>query len=111
MTLRQETNVERVLGRLEAQIEAMGETLDRLDTRSGARDSKIEDMSGRLWSVEKKVEMAVAMREEFSALQRALRDGRMQGKGVLMGIALSAGAGGAAAATVFKTLWAWLTGL
>lgn len=111
MTARQETNVERVLGRLEAQVEAVAETLERLDTRSEARDSKIEDMSGRLWSVEKKVEMAVAMRDDVTALKQLLRDGKMQGKGMLMGIALSAGAGGAAAATAFKTIWSWLFGV
>lgn len=103
-------DVNRALGRLEGKVEGMAATLSRVDMRSAARDEAFDVFSDRLGALEEHAKSMVQVTNQFNALQQAIRDGKMQGKGILIGISLAGGAGGAAAATFFKGLWAFFFG-
>jgi hypothetical protein len=102
--------VERSVGRIEGQLEGVVATLKRVDDRSAARDGQFEEMSDRMAALEIHAKSMVLVTNEFNALQQAIRDGKMAGRGIVLGVAMAAGAGGATVATFFKGLWAWLGG-
>lgn len=95
----------RALGRMEGQLQGIVATLDRVDKRSAARDDTLQQMDDRLAKLEAQSETTVVVTKEFNALQQAIRDGKMQGKGVAIGIGLAAGAGGATVVAFFKNIW------
>lgn len=105
-----DSDVNRALGRLEGQLEGIVATLKRVDERSAARDGAWDEMADRLAALESQAKTMVVVTQEFNALQQAIRDGKNQGKGILVGIGIAGSAGGAAAATFFKGLWAWFFG-
>lgn len=105
-----DVEVNRAIGRIEGQLEGILATLKRVDDRSAARDGAFEDMTDRLAALEAHQKSMIVVTQEFNALQQAIRDGKMQGKGILIGIGLAGGAGGAAVATFFKTIWATVFG-
>jgi len=43
--------------------------------------------------------------EAFNALQQSIRDGRMQARGVVIGVGLAAGAGGATMTAIASKIW------
>ena len=105
-----EANIDRALGRLEGKLEGITATLKRVDDRSAARDGQFEEMADRMAALEAHAKSMVLVTNEFNALQQAIRDGKMTGRGVVLGVAMAAGAGGATVATFFKGLWSWLGG-
>lgn len=111
MTPRQETNMERSLGRLEAQVEAAIATLARVDKRSEARDEAFQEMRDDIALLKKHAQDMVVVTNEFNALQRAIRDGKMTGRGIIIGVGLAGGAVGATVATFLKTIWVALMGV
>jgi hypothetical protein len=100
-----DAEVNRAIGRIEGQLEGILATLKRVDDRSAARDGAFEGLADRLGALEEHQKHMIVVTKEFNALQQAIRDGKMQGKGVLIGIGIAAGTGGAAVATFFKGLW------
>ena len=105
-----DTEIHRALGRMEGKLEGITATLERVDKRSAARDETLQQMDDRLAKLEAQSETTVIVTKEFNALQQAIRDGKMQGKGIAIGIGLAAGAGGATVVTLFKNAWASLFG-
>ena len=105
-----DANINRALGQIEGQLVGIVATLKRVDERSVARDSTLESVLDRLETMEAHAEAMAAVAKDFGALKQVLRDGKMTGRGIMLGIALVAGAGGATVATFFKGLWAWMGG-
>lgn len=103
-------DLNRAIGRMEGQLEGVLATLKRVDERSAARDGAFEEMADRLAALEEHQRSMVIVTNQFNALQQAIRDGKMQGKGILIGIGLAGGVGGATAATFFKGIWAFFFG-
>ena len=97
--------INRAIGRIEGQLQGITATLERVDRRSAARDETLQQMDDRLAKLEVQSETTVVVTQEFNALQQAIRDGKMQGKGIAIGIGLAAGAGGATVVTLFKNTW------
>ncbi len=110
MAPQQTDSIERSIGRIEGQLEGIVATLKRVDDRSAARDSTLESVLDRLDTMEAHAEAMSKVAADFNLLQQLLRDGKMQAKGVLIGVGLAAGAGGATLATFFKGLWTWVSG-
>lgn len=104
------TEDSRALGRVEGQLEGIMATLQRESERSAARDKAVDDVVGRLAALERHQQEMIVVTQRFNALQQAIRDGKMQGRGVLIGIGLAGGASGAALAAFFKTIWAAVFG-
>jgi septal ring factor EnvC (AmiA/AmiB activator) len=110
MTPRQETSLERSVGRIEAQLESVTAALGRVDQKLDAADDWRHEVRERLEKMEARSAHMDHVSSAFAALQQSIRDGKMQGKGVLIGIGIAGGAGGAAVATFFKGLWASIMG-
>lgn len=110
MTPRQESSIERSIGRMEGQLEGIVATLKRVDERSSQRDEVLSDLLDRIEAMETHSKQMSAVADAFAALQQAIRDGQMQAKGVLIGVSLAAGAGGATVATGFKWLYGLIVG-
>lgn len=110
MTPRQENSIERAVGRIEGQMDHLVAAVGRIEERHDTQNEALADVVTRL---EKMEAHGVAMNhvaDAFAALQQAVRDGKMQAKGIMIGIGLAAGAGGATIATGIKAFLAWLTG-
>lgn len=101
-----DTNLNRALGRLEGQLEGIVATLKRVDDRSAARDKTLEGVLERLDTMEAHAEAMAAVAAEFSLIKQIIRDRKMQGKGILIGIGIAGGVSGATVAAFFKQLWA-----
>lgn len=104
------TELSRALGQVEGQLKGILATLERVDARSAARDDAFDEMRHDIAALKEHAAEMIVVTDKFNALQQAIRDGKMQGKGILIGIGLAGGAGGAAVATFFKSLWAFLIG-
>lgn len=105
MTPRQENSIERSVGRIEAQLEAVAAFIVKADGRMDATEEWQRDMTARFEKME-----ASDVSKAFNALQQSIHDGKMQAKGVVIGVGVAAGAGGATIATFAKSAWAWLMG-
>lgn len=105
-----DSGVERSIGRIEGKLEGIVATLKRVDDRSVARDQTLESVLDRLDTMEAHATAMAAVAKDFTDLKQVLRDGKMTGRGIVLGVALAAGAGGATVATFFKGLWSWLGG-
>jgi prefoldin subunit 5 len=111
MTSRQNENLERSIGRIEATLEHLTTTLKRVEDSMSASDRTRETILDRLTAMENHAETMKAVAEEFATLRQTIRDGKMQARGMLIGVGVVAGAGGATLATAFKSAWAWFTGV
>ncbi len=100
----QENTIERALGRLEGQLDGVVATLERVDKRSAARDEKMHELVTRVTKVEEHAEKMTEVAGHVTGLQQLVRDGKMQGKGILLGFGLATGAVGATVATFIKHL-------
>jgi chromosome segregation ATPase len=105
MTPRQETNLERSVGRIEANLEALAAAIAKLTAKADNADEWRHEVKDRLEKIE-----ARDVSGAFTALQQSIRDGKMQLKGAMIGVALAGGAAGATVATFIKALWAWIMG-
>lgn len=110
MTPRQENSIERSVGRIEAQLEALTSALTKVDGKLDAADDWRTEVKTRLEKMEAHGEHMNRVAGAFDALEQSIRDGKMQAKGVLIGIGVAGGAAGATAATGLKWLWAALWG-
>jgi chromosome segregation ATPase len=105
MNPKQETNLERAVGRIEAQNDALAAAIAKLTEKAEHADEWRHEVKDRLEKIE-----ARDVSGAFVALQQSIRDGRMQLKGAFIGVALAGGAAGATVATFIKALWAWVMG-
>jgi hypothetical protein len=109
MTRGEEHNIERAVGRIEAQLEAMTAYLAKVDAKMDAADDWRVEVRNRLERME-----ANDVSTAFTALQRSIHEGGIRAKsfltGATWGVALAAGAAGATVATFIKWAWAALTG-
>lgn len=110
MTPRQENSIERAVGRIEAQLEAVSTYLQRVDGKLDAADEWRREVKTRLEAVEAHGRHMNDVAGAFDALQQSIRDGKMQAKGIIMGVGIAGGAAGATVATFAKNLWAWAVG-
>jgi hypothetical protein len=112
---RQTNSIEQSVGRIEGQLEGVAETLDRfdsllekLDARWVVRDEEFKIMSDDISELKRHAEDMIKVKNEFTALQQFLRDGKMTGKGVVIGLTIAAGTGGAAVGVFFRQIVTWL---
>lgn len=110
MTPRQESGLERSVGRIEANLETLGAAIARLTEKADAADEWRHEVRERLDRHEVQSAQMVLVADAFSALQQSIRDGKMQARGVVVGVGLAAGAGGATLATGLKWAWGAITG-
>jgi predicted RNase H-like nuclease (RuvC/YqgF family) len=110
MTPRQENSIERAVGRIEAQLEGLAHTLSRLTEKAEEADEWRHEVRERLERAESRGAQMTEVASAFSALQQSIRDGKMQAKGIVIGIGVAAGAGGATLATGLKAFFVWLIG-
>lgn len=92
-----EDTIERALGRLEGQ-------LGGVVTALGEVKSALHDLAPRVTKVEEHAEKMTEVAGHVTGLQQLVRDGKMQGKGILLGFGLATGAVGATVATFIKHL-------
>lgn len=110
MTPRQENSIERSVGRIEAQNEALAENFKALTEAVLSVKDASETMKTDIAELKRRADLAAAVTEKFTALDQSIRDGKMQAKGIVIGVGIAGGAAGATAATGLKWLWAALTG-
>lgn len=104
MTPRQENSIERSVGRIEAQNEAMAETLTRLVDQFGTVHEASQAMKADIAELKRRADLWAAVTVKFDALEQSIHDKKMQLKGVIVGVGIAGGAAGATAATGIK--WA-----
>lgn len=110
MTPRTESNLERTVGRIEGQLESVITSLaDVKQTLETAHEWRHE-VKTRLEQVESHGRQMSEVADSFTKLQQSIRDSRNQAKGVVVGIGLAAGAGGAALTTALQKLWMLFVG-
>lgn len=110
MTPRQENGIERSVGRIEAQLEALAGAVKSLTEVVTSVKESAEPMRSDIAELKRRADLAAAVTEKFSALDQSIRDGKMQAKGIVIGVAIAGGAAGATAATGLKWLWAAIMG-
>ena len=110
MTRVEATNIERLLGRIETLLEMQGAAIDRLTEKADQADEWRHEVRERLEKNEAHGANMARVAEAFDALQLSIRDGKNQARGVVIGVGLAAGAGGATVATGIKWLWTALVG-
>jgi hypothetical protein len=115
MATRQTNSIEQSVGRIEGQLEGVAATLDRfdsllekLDARGVIRDEEFKAMRDDIAELKRHAEEMTKVKNEFTALQRFIHDGKMTGKGVVIGLTIAAGTGGAAVGVFFKQIVTWL---
>lgn len=115
MATRQTNSIEQSVGRIEGQLEGVAATLDRfdsllekLDARGLVRDEEFKTMSDDISALKRHAEEMTKVKSDFTALQQFIRDGKMTGKGVVIGLTLAAGTGGAAVGLFFRQIVTWL---
>ena len=110
MTPRQETSLERAFGRMEGQIEAIAETLSEMKQSLEEGREVRQDMLARLERVERQNKNLSEVASSFNDLQQSIRDGKMQVRGIVMGVGLAAGTAGATLPTIVQKIWTLLAG-
>lgn len=102
MTPRQETSIERSVGRIEAQNEALAESFKALSEAVLAIRDAAEPMRADIAELKRRADIAAAVTDKFNALDQSIRDRTMQVKGIVMGVGIAGGAAGATVATGIK---------
>lgn len=110
MTPRVENSIERSVGRIEAQNEALAENFKALTEAVLVLKDATEPMRADIAELKRRADLAAAMTDKFNALDQAIHDRTMQFKGVIIGVGVAGGAAGATAATGLKWLWAAIWG-
>jgi hypothetical protein len=106
-----DSELHRALGRLEGELAGITATLKRVDERSAKRDELFQEIMDRLAAQEAHAVHMTKVAEAFKSLQQAVHDGKMQGKGILLGFGLATAAGGATLAAFFKQMWTSIFGV
>jgi predicted RNase H-like nuclease (RuvC/YqgF family) len=110
MTPRQENSIERSVGRIEAQLEALADAVKALAEAVAVVKDSAEPMRADIAELKRRADLAAAVTEKFNALDQSIRDGKMQFRGAIIGVGIAGGAAGATAATGLKWLYALLFG-
>ena len=110
MTPKQETSLERAFGRMEGQLESMIITLAKVKQNLEEANEYRHEVRTRLESVERQNAAMAEVAESFGALQQSIRDGKLQLRGVIMGVGLAAGTAGATLPTIVQKVWAIFAG-
>ena len=105
-----DSELHRALGHLEGTLEGIRATLDRVDKRSAARDETLGDLASRMEAMESHAARMTEVAGHVSNLQQFVRDGKMQGKGILLGFGLATAAGGATLVAFAEQVWLSLFG-
>ena len=103
-------DLHRALGQVEGKLDGITATLKRVDDRSAKRDDVLQVVVGRLGALEEHAERMTEVAANVGSLQQLVRDGKMQGKGLILGFGLATAAGGATLVAFFKTIMASLFG-
>lgn len=107
MTPKQETSLERAFGRMEGQLESVITSLAEVKQNLEDANEYRHEVRTRLENVERQHKNLSEVAASFTALQQSIRDGRNQAKGIVIGVGLAAGAGGATIATFARYVWDW----
>ena len=114
MTRTEGQNIERMLGRIEAQLEMQAEVINKLVERAEKADEWRHEVRERLERNEAHSLGMTKVAKAFDELQRSLREGTIIAKaysrGVLIGVGIAAGGAGATFATGIKWVWTAVTG-
>lgn len=110
MTPRQETSLERTVGRIEGQLDAVVNSLAAVNQKLDSADDWRHEVRSRLESVERQHKSLSEVAASFGELQQSIRDGKMQVRGIVMGVGLAAGTAGATLPTIAQKVWAILVG-
>lgn len=110
MTPRQENSIERSVGRIEAQLEALADAVKSLAEAVAVVKDSAEPMRADIAELKRRADLAAEITSKFSALDQSIRDGKNQAKGIVIGVGIAGGAAGATAATGLKWLWAAMFG-
>lgn len=114
MTRTDEQNIERMLGRIEAQLEMQAGIINKLVEKAEKADEWRHEVKERLERNEEHSLGMTKVAKAFDELQRSIREGSLAAKaysrGVLLGIGIAAGGAGATIATGIKWAWSALTG-
>lgn len=114
-------NLYRDIGVIQGKLEGIVATLARVDERSAARDEALEEMRDQLRGVlnaiavlQKQASDQILVTNEFNALQKTIREGYIQAKGIskgfTLGIAVASAGTGAAVAGLGRELWKLIFG-
>ena len=106
-----DNETQRAIGRIEGQLTGIITTLVRQEERAHARDELLQVIEGRTVHVEDQVKTIPRLARDVADIQQMTRDGKMTGKGVMLGFGLATAAGGATLATMFKQIWNALAGV
>ena len=114
MTRADQQNLERLVGRIEAQLEALIASMEKVDAKLDAADDWRHQVKDRLEKMEAHGRNMTEVANAFDALQQSIREGTIRAKayskGVLIGIGIAAGGAGATVATFIKWAYSALTG-
>lgn len=105
MTPRQESNLERTVGRIEGQLENVMDRMENIIAKLDHADEWRHEVKIRLEAVECHNSKMGHVAEAFNALQQSIRDGKMQARGMVIGVGLAAGAGGATMTAIVQRVW------
>ena len=114
MTPRQEGNIERSVGRIEAQNEAMAEKITKLVDQFAAFHEAAQEMKADIVELKRRADLWAAVTVKFDALDRAIQDGKLQGvafsKGAMAGFGLACGTAGAFGVKGLQWVWTAVMG-
>jgi chromosome segregation ATPase len=114
MTPRQENSIERSVGRIEAQNEALAENFKSLTEAVMSLRDAAEPMRADIAELKRRADLWAAVTEKFNALEQAIHDGKLAAKfgtkGFVLGLTVAGGAVGATAATGVKWVVASIWG-
>jgi|JI7StandDraft_1071085.scaffolds.fasta_scaffold167680_2 methyl-accepting chemotaxis protein len=110
MTPKAETSLERAFGRMEGQLESVITSLAEVKQNLEEANEYRHEVRTRLENVERQHKSLSEVAESFGALQQSIRDGRMQVRGIVMGVGLAAGTAGATLPTIVQKVWAIFAG-
>lgn len=110
MTPKMEASLERAFGRMEGQLESVIASLAEVQKNLQETNEHRHEVGTRLENVERQHASLSEVAESFGALQQSIRDGKMQVRGIVMGVGLAAGTAGAALPTIVQKVWAIFAG-
>ena len=110
------SNLNHDIGVMQGELKGIVATLARVDERSAGRDAAFEEMRDELREViaaiktlQKQASDQVIVTHQFNELQKSIREGVIQakgvGKGFSLGVAFAAAGTGAAVAGFGREIW------
>ncbi len=99
-----DNELNRSLGRLEAQMEIVAKGVEEINTAGMRRDQALDDLKQRMAEVERKASLIAEMAEQIGTFELMVRDGKMVSRGMLIGIVAAAALVGAAGERVLMAV-------